>query len=59
MVEAYRDATNKPYGYLILDVSPSSSSDLQMRTNLFPDESLLWFISDLIQPIQLVAVVVV
>ena len=39
LVEAYRDATDKPYGYLVLDVSPSSSSDLQMRTNIFPDES--------------------
>ena len=38
LVEAYRDATERPYGYLVLDVSPSSTTDLQLRTNIFPDE---------------------
>ena len=37
--EAYKDATEKPYGYLVVDLSPKSDESYRLRTNVFPDES--------------------
>ena len=36
--ESYRDATSKPYGYLLIDLKPDTSDLLRMRTNIFPGE---------------------
>ena len=38
MVEAYRDATSTPYGYLLVDLKPQTVEQLRLRTNIFPDE---------------------
>jgi hypothetical protein len=38
-LEAYKDAcTSKPYGYLLVDVSPQSHDETRLRTNIFPGE---------------------
>ena len=39
LVEAFKDAVSRPYGYLILDLAPNTSEDLQMKTNIFPHEA--------------------
>lgn len=36
-VEAYRDATQKPYGYLLIDLKPETNDRLRLRTDIFPD----------------------
>ena len=36
--EAYKDATTPPYGYLVIDLSPHSSSEYRYRTHVFPGE---------------------
>ena len=36
--EAYKDATGKPFGYLVIDLSPKSEECYRLRTNVFPDE---------------------
>jgi hypothetical protein len=41
LLEAYRDATSLPYGYLILDFSPSANEDYRVRTKVFPDEDTI------------------
>lgn len=35
LVSAFDDATNRPYGYLVLDMHPSSSDDHRVRTDIF------------------------
>ena len=41
LIEAYVDAMKTPYGYLIVDLSPKTSSNFQLRTRIFPDEAPL------------------
>ena len=38
-VEEYKDATKKPYSYLLVDLRPEQDEDLRLRTNVFPDET--------------------
>jgi len=35
---AYRDATRRPHGYLILDFAQDTDDTLRFRTNVFSDE---------------------
>ena len=37
LVDAYQDALSKPYGYLVVDLSPHSSN-FKLKTDIFPDE---------------------
>ena len=36
-VEAFKDATDEPYGYLLIDLKPDTNERLRLRTNIFPD----------------------
>ena len=38
MVEAYRDATLNPYAYLFVDLKPTTSEEMRLRTNIFNGE---------------------
>jgi hypothetical protein len=38
LVEAFKDATDKPYGYLLIDLKPDTEEKYRIRTNIFPDE---------------------
>jgi hypothetical protein len=38
-VEAYKDATDCPYGYLLLDMKPETDERFRLRTNIFPEEN--------------------
>jgi len=35
---AYLDATQEPYGYLLLDLTQNTNDGLRFRTHIFPDE---------------------
>lgn len=38
-LESYADATSKPFGYLLVDSSPSLDDEqLRLRTLIFPDD---------------------
>lgn len=37
-LDAYRQATNQPYGYLLIDMHASSDPSLRLRTNIFNQE---------------------
>lgn len=39
LIEAYNDCTRKPYGYLVLDLSPDSEEEYRIRTGVFPVET--------------------
>ena len=38
MLEAFQDATTKPYSYLLVDLKPDTPEELRLRTNIFPGE---------------------
>lgn len=39
LVEAFKDATQKAYGYLLLDMKPQTHDDLRLRSEIFPGEN--------------------
>ena len=38
LVDAFKDATQKPYGYLLIDLKPSTDEKYRIRTCIFPDD---------------------
>jgi hypothetical protein len=38
LAEAFKDATDKPYGYLLIDLKPDTEEKYRIRTNIFPNE---------------------
>ena len=38
-IEAYKDATSAPYGYLLIDLKPEQDEQCRLRTNVFPGET--------------------
>jgi len=38
MTESYRDATAKPFSYLLIDLKPDTEDRLRLRSNIFPGE---------------------
>jgi len=38
-VEAYKDATRRPFSYLFVDLRPEQDEDLRLRTNIFPGDT--------------------
>ena len=38
-INAYLDSTSKPYGYLVVDLSPSACEQLRLRTDIFVGEN--------------------
>lgn len=45
---AYNDATSVPYGYLILDLKPSTPDCLRVRTRILPSETIKGYFSPII-----------
>jgi hypothetical protein len=39
LIEAFKNATEKPFGYLLLDLKPDTDEKYRIRTNIFPDET--------------------
>jgi hypothetical protein len=44
LIEAFHDATSKPFSYLLLDLKPTTEDQLRVRTNIFPDETCIVYI---------------
>ena len=40
LLEAYFDATEDPFSYLLIDISPKSNRELLLRTHIFSEEHL-------------------
>ena len=38
VVEAYKDATEEPYGYLLIDLRPETHENFRIRTKIFLDD---------------------
>ena len=44
LIEAYEDCTSQAYGYLLVDLSPHSDNNFQLKTNIFPYEDIIVYI---------------
>ena len=42
--EAFADATSRPYGYLLIDLKPTTPDELRLRTNVFPPEMTIVYV---------------
>ena len=38
MLAAFEDATTEPYGYLFVDLNPSTPEEIRLRTHIFPQD---------------------
>ena len=43
-IEAYNDATEYQYGYLLKDCDPTSLNVFKLRTNIFPQENTIFYL---------------
>ncbi len=43
-VEAFRDATAQPFGYLLIDLKTDSNEQYRLRTKIFPDEQTFVYV---------------
>jgi len=43
--EAYRDATERPVGYLFVNLKPQQNEQYRLRTNIFPGENQCVYVS--------------
>lgn len=43
-LEAYEDATSKPFGYLVVDCNPKMPRELKFRTNIFNEDQPIAYI---------------
>ena len=43
-IEAYKDATSCPYGYLLLDMKPETDERFRLRTSIFPEQNTCVYI---------------
>ena len=45
LLDAFTDATFKPYGYLVMEYHPSTHEDQTVVTNIFPGKQLTYYIN--------------
>ena len=38
LMDAFEDATQAPYGYLLMDLRQDTPEEMRIRTNIFPEE---------------------
>lgn len=41
LVDAYKDATREPYGYLFLDLRPETPEEFRVRASIFPNDKCI------------------
>jgi len=44
--EAFKDATTQPFGYLFMDFKPTTPDNLRLRTNIFPNENQVVYLTN-------------
>ena len=40
LMQAFEDATDRPYGYIILDLHPQTPEEMRVRTKIFKSEEV-------------------
>ena len=44
MIEAFKNATSAPYGYLLINLKQETIEKLSLRTGLFPGDDLFVYV---------------
>ena len=44
MIEAFKNATSAPYGYLLIDLKQETEDQLRLRNGLFPGDDLFVYV---------------
>ena len=44
LMESFRDATNRPYGYLVIDCHQLTPENMRLRTNILPGERQIAYV---------------
>jgi len=44
IMDAYRDCTSAPYGYMLFDLKQNTDEQLRYCTNIFPDEQTIYYV---------------
>ena len=44
MIEAFKNNTNAPYGYLLIDLKQETDAKFRLRTGLFPGDDLFVYV---------------
>ena len=44
LMESFRDATSRPYGYLVIDCHQLTSENMRLRTNILPGERQIVYV---------------
>ena len=44
LVEANQDCLSKPYGYLLVDISPHNNSNFKLKTGIIPGEDIIIYL---------------
>ena len=44
LLEAFRDATSKPYGYLVIDCHQLTPENMRLRTSILPEEKQIVYV---------------
>ena len=44
LLEAFRDATSKPYGYLMIDCHQLTPENMRLRTSILPEEKQIVYV---------------
>ena len=42
LMDSFKDATQEPYGYLLIDLKPDTSDNHRLRSGIFPDDAKSW-----------------
>lgn len=52
-IEAFTDATSRPYGYLLIDAEPTQDDNYRVRTNILPGQQTFVYVDrGLFKPLQ-------
>lgn len=46
LIEAFKDATTRPFGYLLIDCKQKTSDNCRLRTNILPSQWPITFYQD-------------
>ena len=44
LLEAFHDATSRPYGYLVIDCHQLTPENMRLRTNILPEERQIVYV---------------
>ncbi len=44
LLDSFHDATSKPFGYLLLDMHPTTQENMRLRTNILPHERQIVYV---------------